>query len=95
MTPLGDDPAPRPGARGSWNVVREVHPGVRAGRLIPGDDAPPSDAWARETWVVDLSRDAAIDEATLLQDQCAPTVRGITVRYVVESADGLRRIEIR
>lgn len=70
------DPAPRAGARGSWNVVREV---VDAGVL-----------WSRETWLVDLTRDRAIDEADALQ---ADVSAGVS--FIVESADGLRRIELR
>lgn len=69
------DPGPRPGASGSWNVIREVHDaGVR---------------WSREVWLVDLGRERAIDDATELQAQVSDGVR-----FIVESGDGLRRIEL-
>lgn len=81
MTPLGNDPAPRPGTAGSWNVIREIYGAFPGGR-------------ERETLRVELSRDRAIDEAEVLADADTGDAN-FGVRFVVESADGLRRIEIR
>jgi len=65
----------------TWNVIREI-----VGDFPGGTE--------RELVLVDLSRDRAVDEAQRLWD-VDPGDPYLDVRFVVESSDGLRRLELR